>query len=76
MSHEAHVIEQDDDTPLTAWFDRFAAGHLHLGYWPLGSEDQSFAQAATGLTTLLIERLGVGAEQRVLVRAHVGAPWT
>ena len=66
MSHEAHVIEQYDDTPFTAWFDHYAAGQMHLGYWPAAHDDQSFAEAATALTWLLIERLGVGEGQRVL----------
>lgn len=66
MSHEAHVIEQYDDTPFTAWFDHFAAGHIHLGYWPPGHEDQTFADAAAALIVLLIDRLGVGEGQRVL----------
>lgn len=66
MSHEAHVIEQYDDTPFTAWFDHYAAGQIHLGYWPPGREDQTFAEAATALTRLLIERLGVGEGERVL----------
>ena len=66
MSHEAHVIEQYDDTPFTAWFDHFAAGQIHLGHWPPGHEDQTFAEAATALTRLLIERLDVGEGQRVL----------
>ena len=65
MSHELHLIEQYDDTPFTAWFDHFAAGQMHLGYWPPGRE-QSFAGAATAFTRLLIQRLGVGKGQRVL----------
>jgi len=66
MSHEAHVIERYDDTPFTAWFDHYAAGQMHLGYWPPGRQDQTFAEAVSALTRLLIGRLDVGEGQRVL----------
>ena len=65
-THERQVKERYDDTPFTAWFDQYADGQLHLGYWPAGREDQSFADAARGLTRLLIEALQVDDDHRVL----------
>ena len=66
ITHEQQVKERYDDTPFTAWFDRYADGQMHLGYWPEGHEDQSFADAAKRLTELLIDKLQVDDVHRVL----------
>ena len=66
MTHEQHVKARYDDTPFTAWFDQYADGQLHLGYWPAGQEDQTFADAAKRLTGMLIEELEVDGNHRVL----------
>ncbi|MFP8957992.1 methyltransferase domain-containing protein [Natrialbaceae archaeon A-CW3] len=65
-THEQLVKERYDDTPFTAWFDQYADGQMHLGYWPAEQEDQTFADAAKRLTRLLIEKLQIKDNHRVL----------
>jgi cyclopropane fatty-acyl-phospholipid synthase-like methyltransferase len=66
MSYVESVIERYDDTPFTAWFDHYSEGQIHLGFWPKDRQNQTFAEAATQLTGLLIEKLDVNKDQRVL----------
>jgi len=66
MSYIEKIKERYDATPFTAWFDRYCEGQMHLGVWPNGSEDRGFAEAAKRLTGLLIEKLDVKKNHRVL----------
>ncbi len=66
MSYVEKVLERYDDTPFTAWFDHFSEGHIHLGYWPKEREDQTFAEAARQLTGILMDKLDVKKDHRVL----------
>lgn len=66
MEQEGFVKQTFDDTPFTAWFDRFADGQMHLGIWPDGEPEQTFGEAASRLTRLLMTELGVMQDHRIL----------